>query len=531
MNRRMPSPVVSIIIPNFDNGRESSRSGRDLLGALFESLDATLATEPVSFEILVADDGSHDDSLATCRRWAVRTRPDGSPWLRLIERPHCGVLSRVLNELHAAARGRIIVRLDGDIVLRTERWLTPLVAMFDADPRLGIVTGTQLLPDGSVYAFGDDLWGPRGYRHIGRGATLADLPAEREVDHAMGCFQASRREVFESVGGYDEGVLRGQTEEYGVRVRLAGWRVKATNRVLFEHWHVDRLPRANRADRPESLEESLARFRERWGFDRLAPNLHAVVARHGETPLWWRDHRLAGIEADANEWRGLESDPIKQAEFGDALASIGRVASLLAERRSITLLGSGAGTLLLTLARQGWHARGFECRGAASDLARALASRLAGQAAGGSVEAVTVDSLDVLPAESASADLVVINGSLERWWNPVGMLEEARRIVRDDGVVLLRAALRSTPLDDPTAPGTHCTLDELLALLRHVGGLTALAGPEGAPRLIERAGVPAWCEVLLCPTKAQVGRGYFSVAIKSSNGPRAASAAGAAATI
>jgi SAM-dependent methyltransferase/GT2 family glycosyltransferase len=529
MNRTMAAPVVSIIIPNFDNGRESSHSGRDLIGALFASLDATLATESVPYEIIVADDGSRDDSLATCRNWAARRRPDGEPWLRLIERPHCGVLSRVLNELHAAARGSIIARLDGDIVLRTDRWLTPLVAMFEADEALGIVTGTQLLPDGSVYAFGDDLWGPRGYRHIGRGARYDELPAEREIDHAMGCFQVSRRAVFESVGGYDESVLRGQTEEYGVRVRLAGWRVKATSRVAFEHWHVDRLPRANRADRPESLDESLARFRERWGFDRLAPNLHAVVVRHGETPLWWRDHRLAGIEADANEWRALESDPIRQAEFGDALACIGRVASLLAERRSITILGSGAGTLLLTLARQGWQARGFECRGAASDLARALAARVAGQPIAGRVEAVTVDSLDVLPAESASADLVVMNGSLERWWNPVGMLEEARRIVRHDGIVLLRTALRSTPLDDPTAPGTHCTLDELLALLRHVGGLAALTGPEGAPRLIERAGVPAWCEVLLCPTKAQVGRGYFSVAIKSSNGP--ASAAAAAATI
>ncbi len=519
MNRTMAAPVVSIIIPNFDNGRESSHSGRDLIGALFASLDATLATESVPFEIIVADDGSRDDSLATCRSWAARRRPDGEPWLRLIERPHCGVLSRVLNELHAAARGSIIARLDGDIVLRTDRWLTPLVAMFEADEALGIVTGTQLLPDGSVYAFGDDLWGPRGYRHIGRGARYDDLPAEREIDHAMGCFQVSRRAVFESVGGYDESVLRGQTEEYGVRVRLAGWRVKATSRVAFEHWHVDRLPRANRADRPASLDESIGRFRERWGFDRLAPNLAAVVARHGATPLWWCDHRRKRIEADPGEWQAIERDPSRHAEFVEALACLARAGALSNAPRSIALLGSGAGALPVALARQGWDALAIECHGAASELAQAIIRRATAQPMAGSVRAIAVDDLDATPVESASADVVAIIGSLERWWNPVGLLEEARRIVRPDGLIVVRTALRGEGLDDPDAPGTHCTLDELLALLRHVGGLATIAGPEGAPRLVERAGSPAWCEVFLRPATAEIGRGYFSVPVTAGAAP------------
>jgi SAM-dependent methyltransferase len=137
----------------------------------------------------------------------------------------------------------------------------------------------------------------------------------------------------------------------------------------------------------------------------------------------------------------------------------------------------------------------------------------------GSVRAIAVDDLDATLVESASADVVAIIGSLERWWNPVGLLEEARRIVRPDGLIVVRTALRGEALDDPDAPGTHCTLDELLALLRHVGGLATIAGPEGAPRLVERAGSPAWCEVFLRPATAEIGRGYFSVPITAGAAP------------
>ena len=71
----MATPRLSILIPNFNNGRESSRGGaRDFIDDLFTSLSSTLADDPTPLEIIVADDGSTDDSLATCRRWAIGNR-------------------------------------------------------------------------------------------------------------------------------------------------------------------------------------------------------------------------------------------------------------------------------------------------------------------------------------------------------------------------------------------------------------------------------------------------------------------------
>jgi glycosyltransferase involved in cell wall biosynthesis len=72
-------PRASVIIPNFNNGRASSRDGsRDFLGALLESLERTLAHDPTDLEIVIGDDGSTDDSLETARQWSRRTWATGT---------------------------------------------------------------------------------------------------------------------------------------------------------------------------------------------------------------------------------------------------------------------------------------------------------------------------------------------------------------------------------------------------------------------------------------------------------------------
>jgi glycosyltransferase involved in cell wall biosynthesis/SAM-dependent methyltransferase len=548
-------PRVSVIVPNFDNGRARSRDGsRDFLHELFSSLERTIGDDPELLEIIVADDGSTDDSLKTARAWASRRvrRGDASatepprpsddssdeasrrdaldvggqsplsaarfgssasdePFLRLIELPHSGVLSSVLNRLVREARGEIIARLDGDLVLRTRHWLSELCRLFDADPSVGVITGVQLLPDGRVHAFGDDLWGPRGYRHVGCGAAIDDLPETREVDHAMGCFYAARRAVYERVGPYDEGTLRGQTEEYGVRVRLDGWKVLATRSIVFEHWHVDRAPRANRADRPASLDTSLERFRERHGFDRLAPDLADVRARYLGTPLWWRDHASCEPEPDAAEWTRLASDPALVARLAEETGLLASVLQAASGAALVTQLGCNAGCLGAMLARSGVAYEGIERRTRAIDEAFATAERI-GRSLAPTPLVLAVDDLSSIPAiESASRPIVCLFGILERTWNPVGLLREARRIVRDGGVVLVRSHLRVAAIDDPDDRLHPFTANELLALLRHVGTFD-VAGFE------PRRTATGWMECCLTPATPTSGRGYFAKAWTATSG-------------
>ncbi|MEC9232744.1 MAG: glycosyltransferase, partial [Planctomycetota bacterium] len=72
------SPEASIIIPNFNNGRQSARDrSTDLLGDLLASIERTLGRALSRTEVLVADDGSTDDSLETARRWVGRISAAG----------------------------------------------------------------------------------------------------------------------------------------------------------------------------------------------------------------------------------------------------------------------------------------------------------------------------------------------------------------------------------------------------------------------------------------------------------------------
>ncbi|MCZ6836252.1 MAG: glycosyltransferase, partial [Planctomycetota bacterium] len=100
----MDTPRLSILIPNFNNGRQSAfNEDLNFIEDLIRSLVTTLADDPTSLEIIIADDGSTDDSLATLHKWASRKWPkgwrEGTPIFRLIELEHCGILSIVANRL------------------------------------------------------------------------------------------------------------------------------------------------------------------------------------------------------------------------------------------------------------------------------------------------------------------------------------------------------------------------------------------------------------------------------------------------
>ncbi len=477
-------PRATVIIPNYNNGSASSRDGRrDFLGALLESLEATLRTDPTDLEIVVADDGSTDDSLETARRWAARTWPEGSqragcPFLRLIELPHSGVLSKVLNELHAQTESEFICRLDGDIVLDTEHWVARVLEVLESDPKAGVVTGIQKLPDGRVHAFGDAIISPLGYHHLGQGATEASLPEVLEIEHAMGCFHASRRAAIASVGGYDETVLRGQTEELAIRLNLQGWRAYATTRVSFRHFHAERHWRPNKADTGEGLARSLGRFREKWGFDRLAPDLAAVWERWHGTPLVERaklrgpcpwNPALTGERAAGREWSDFEHDPQLQQEITAELAVLRQCEG------SVAILGARSGLTSFLRARDGVEVHGFEEHAESALFAAEFAKSRSDLST--MPRYSRVSDLAHTSEESGAFQTVALLDSIERYWNPVQLLGESKRLLAARGLLIVRTRAREQALGGRGEALHLFAAHELLQLVRHVCGLAPLSPP------------------------------------------------------
>ncbi len=477
-------PRATVIIPNYNNGRSSSRDGsRDFLGDLLESLERTLANDPTDLEILVADDGSTDDSLATARawtskRWAPGTVRAGRPIVRLVELPHSGVLSKVLNALHGASEGDYICRLDGDVILDTPDWVARCVELLDAHPRVGVVTGLQKLPDGRVHALGDAIISPLGYHHLGQGLPESALPDVVEVEHAMGCFHASRRSAIAEIGGYDETVLRGQTEELAMRLNLAGWGALATTRVVFRHFHGERHWRPNAADTGEGLARSLGRFRAKWGFDRLAPDLSDAWSRWKGTPLVARA-RLAGprrwTPSDSGDLRAGEefsrfsADTTLQAHIGAELALLRQFDGETA------ILGARSGLTALLRASDGVRVTAVEEHEPSMEALAPIVSRA--PKAQQFLTSAAVSDLACTRLPDGAFKNVALLDSIERYWNPVGLLREGRRLLAADGHLIVRSRARGTQFESRGDTLHLFAAHELYQIVRHSSGLTPLAPP------------------------------------------------------
>ena len=89
-----PAPALSVVMPVYNAARW-----------LRECMESILSQDFTDFELIVADDGSTDDSRAIVRSFADAR-------IRLLELPHdyIGTLNRMLAE----ARGRYICRMDAD---------------------------------------------------------------------------------------------------------------------------------------------------------------------------------------------------------------------------------------------------------------------------------------------------------------------------------------------------------------------------------------------------------------------------------
>ncbi len=485
------TPRVSILIPNYNNGRESSHGAmRDLIGELLQSLHDTLADEATPFEIIAYDDGSTDDSVATLREWSRRTRPDGQPFLELIEAEHCGVLARTANILSRRAAGDILARLDGDVVCLTRNWVSKLCRVFDeGPPRLGVVGPKQLREDLRIHAFGDWILHPNGYTHIAAGHDRYAVRHPMEVDHVMGCFYCCRKEVFDDLDGYDEDFLRGQTIDFGLRARLRGWQCIAVPQIEFIHHHGLRVARKTAADSGKGVVRSLRVFEDKWGFNRIAPDLDAVRRRYRGTPLLWNARWFAGDEAasqppvstpihiESTEWGRYAKDPAFRTAVDYRVGVATDLAQQEPKAKTIVLVGAGCGLLGHLIALRGVSCTGLELNEARVAFARQCVSSR--QYHGGPPRFEHQPDLRRLPLENGQTDLLLLFDQLECHPNPVGLLAEAHRVLgpgKTLGIISRRAAARE---DCPTDHEHRYQWPQLTTQIRAVGGWDLFVDPLG----------------------------------------------------
>ncbi len=248
-------PRVSVLIPTRDQPRLLEACVAGLLGR----------TDYADLEVLIADNGSRTAdaldllrSLARDRRVRVERIEAAFNW------------SALNNGLARAASGDILVLMNDDVSVLAPDWLAEIVREISR-PEVGIVGARLLYPDGTLQ-HGGMVLSALAATHVLRSAQaeqpgyLGQLVLARDLSAVTGACLAIRREVFEGVGGIDEGFdLTCNDVDLCLRARQAGWRVVWTPHAVLQH--VDGGTRGH--DRtPEQLARfwhDLGRLHERWG--------------------------------------------------------------------------------------------------------------------------------------------------------------------------------------------------------------------------------------------------------------------------
>jgi hypothetical protein len=199
----------------------------DVIGRCLRGL---LEQEYGSYEIVVVDDGSEDQTRAVAERELAGRGT-------VVASPVNGGCPHARNLGLEHARGEIVAFIDAD-GFATPSWLREVVAAFGTDPTIGGVASTVFFADDPLA-----INGAGGT--VNRQGWAADLAMNESYERAqlaeealypMGCGMALRRTAIAKVGEFDDRMLNYYDDvDYGVRLWRAGYRVVVAGDAWIDH--------------------------------------------------------------------------------------------------------------------------------------------------------------------------------------------------------------------------------------------------------------------------------------------------------
>jgi glycosyltransferase involved in cell wall biosynthesis len=276
---------ISVVVISRNEGHELKRT--------VENFDHTL---PDGSEIIVVDDGSTDGSANE-----VKTRRDR---IRRYRVPNYGV-ARARNAGARQARGGVIVYADAHLRLPSD-WWRPMLDLL-RNPRVGGVApgivGFRRGRIGYGLTFRDSRLEVRWLRRKPRGPVAAPI--------IPGCCFATRRDVIEATGGWDERQLqRGNIDNEGsVRFWTLGYELMITPDAVVGHKFRKRSP--YRVGWPEFLFNRLRLAFVHFGPQRLGkvvsslrtyPGFGEALALLAESDIAGRRRELQARRVRDDDW-------------------------------------------------------------------------------------------------------------------------------------------------------------------------------------------------------------------------------------
>jgi glycosyltransferase involved in cell wall biosynthesis len=416
LNTRLPSseeramqqetgrPEVSVVIPAYNRG--------PLVRRMLEQL--TRQDVPAgSFEVIVSDDGSSDDTEAVVREFADRLRVGYHFQEDLGMR-----VGLARNEGARLASGEILVFLDAgamvgpDYVRRhRDAHADPAVRRMVAGyawgynplipPVEGLAEALETLPPEEVLAELRDDPDLRDVRHpflAERDFALEEIPLAWRWFFTNNC--SVRAEDFWAAGGFDESFVKWGAEDLELGLRLE--RHGLTPYFLRDGWIIEWPHERSMQDRWQELNENLGYFLAK--FPEPAVEVGCLAAERAEYPMWGE------YFVEVEEW----TRKARRLDVAQELADAVRRSTGPGDR--VAVFGCGG---VLPPGLRGAHVADFD-----RDLLDAAV------ADGAAVGHHAVGVRTVLPDQSVDVVIVTsrLSGLWDRWQDSV--LAEARRIGR-----------------------------------------------------------------------------------------------------
>ncbi len=193
--------MISIILPI----RNEIENIRDLLDSI---LHQTIEDE---FEILIADGMSSDGTREIIQDYQYKNSS-----IQLINNPE-KIVSTGFNRALSIAKGNIIIRIDGHALIKSNyiNQCIKILKKIGAD----CVGGPTLHVSNGIV--GDSIMICQTSKYGSGGAYFRNENSKgRYVDTLA--FGAYKRSVFQSIGGYDEELIRNQDDEFNFRLCQSG---------------------------------------------------------------------------------------------------------------------------------------------------------------------------------------------------------------------------------------------------------------------------------------------------------------------
>lgn len=249
-------PLVSIVIPTSDHANVLERC----VGSILEK------STYENYEVLLIDNNSHESATEACYERLVE---QGEGRVRVERFAGAFNFSAIVNQGVRAASGDYLLLLNNDTELITPDWIERMLGNC-AREEVGAVGVRLFYPDDTVQHAGVCVSG------MGAGHLFHNYPREirgyfyfddcqRDLSAVTAACMMVRRDVFESVGGFDEELAVAYNDvDFCLKLRAEGLLIVYTPEVELYHYESISRGSENSAEKSRRYHRELTLLLHRW---------------------------------------------------------------------------------------------------------------------------------------------------------------------------------------------------------------------------------------------------------------------------